>query len=162
MSTGLDELLDRLEREHRDVEAMLAELEKASEPGRQQELCDQIKTALDQHMVTEESEVYPVLAGIEAEMAEEAEVEHGISRDAMATLQDTVGKPGFGAAVAMMKAAIAHHVKDEEAEAFPKLRARTAWATKDELYAEAKEAGIEGRSAMSKDELADALGRDDR
>ena len=31
--------------------------------------------------------------------------------------------------------------------------------SKDELYADAQEAGIEGRSAMTKDELADALQR---
>jgi hypothetical protein len=32
-----------------------------------------------------------------------------------------------------------------------------AGKSKDELYEDAKQAGIEGRSSMSKDELADAL-----
>ena len=66
----------------------------------------------------------------------------------------------------MVKAGIAHHVEEEEDEAFPKLRkalglsggsSSSSEATKQELYEQAKEAGIEGRSSMSKEELAAAV-----
>jgi hypothetical protein len=76
-------------------------------------------------------------------------------------------------------------VKEEEGEVFPKLRSKgqslldeianpfmqtrvslglpmeapalAAASTKDELLSEAANAGIEGRSSMTKDELAEAL-----
>jgi hypothetical protein len=77
-----------------------------------------------------------------------------------------IGQPGFGAAVAMLQAGIDHHVEEEENEAFPKLRkamgapARSTSGdepTRDELYQQAQEQGIEGRSQMTKQELAEAL-----
>ena len=77
-----------------------------------------------------------------------------------------IGMPGFGAAVEMVAGGISHHVEDEENEAFPKLRkslglrgssSSSGEPTKEELYEQAKEAGIEGRSSMSKAELADAI-----
>jgi hypothetical protein len=94
-------------------------------------------------------------------------------------------EPGFGAALESVKAGIEHHEKEEEGEVFPKLRksgqslldeiatpfmqtrvslglpmeasALAAASTKDELLAEAQSAGIESRSNMTKDELAEAL-----
>jgi hypothetical protein len=92
-----------------------------------------------------------------------------------------IARPGFGAAVEMMTAGIAHHVEDEEEEAFPKLRqafdadrlsslGRTLMAekqtagmlvdsqsTKAELQEIAGELGIERRSSMTKDELKEAI-----
>ena len=78
-----------------------------------------------------------------------------------------IGQPGFGATVEMVKAGISHHVEEEENEAFPKLRetlglvgvelAGSVEPTKEELYEKAQEAGVEGRSSMSKDELAEAV-----
>ena len=67
--------------------------------------------------------------------------------------------------VDMVTAGISHHVEDEEKEALPKLRKSLGLAggsssgepTKEELYEQAKEAGIEGRSTMSKAELAEAV-----
>jgi hypothetical protein len=81
-------------------------------------------------------------------------------------------KPGFAAALDMVKAGIDHHVGDEEDEMFPELREKAAGhirglepekleavidLTKDQLYRKAKEAGIEGRSDMTRDELARAV-----
>jgi hypothetical protein len=83
----------------------------------------------------------------------------------------------------MVKGGIGHHVEEEEGEMFPSMRkklddvllerlggdlqaARKAagvadprWdqATKAELLDAAREAGIDGRSSMSKEELRDAV-----
>lgn len=181
-------LLDELESQHRMVEDLLEQLSEAEEAEQQRPLVEQLQQALARHMEIEEGQVYPELAKLEGEMAEEAEIEHDLARKGLAQLTQMIGKPGFGAAVAMVEAGIAHHVEEEEDEAFPKLReamggergrsggsrqrrgtkgsrgsARPGGrssggdATKAELYEQAQRAGIEGRSQMTKDELASAL-----
>jgi iron-sulfur cluster repair protein YtfE (RIC family) len=156
------ELLGTLESQHRDAEDLLAQLANATEATDQQPLVEKLVAAMSEHMAIEEEQVYPELERIEGELAEEASVEHGLAREGLDKLQSMVGQPGFGAVVEMVKGGISHHVEEEENEAFPKLREALGLAdagnqTKDELYAQAKEAGVEGRSSMTKDELAEAV-----
>jgi hemerythrin-like domain-containing protein len=165
-------LLDELEQQHRMTEDLLTKLENAQDGSEQRSLVDQLATALLEHMQIEETQVYPMLRELDEEMGEEAEVEHGLARKGLEQLQSLIGQPGFGAAVAMVQAGVEHHVEEEENEAFPKLRQSlsgssdgasdsssngSSGATKEELYEKAKEAGIEGRSSMSKDELEQAV-----
>jgi len=157
------ELLDRLEMEHRQVEELFAKLEKAEEASEQRPLVDQLVAALTQHMDVEETDVYPEVRKLDSEMEAEAENEHNLAREGMTKLQELIGEPGYGAAVAMLKAGISHHVEEEEGDVFPKLREALGFpaadASKRELYEQAKAAGIEGRASMTKDELAAALQR---
>ena len=156
-------LLDQLEAEHRQVEDLFSQLEDAEDETTQRPLVDELVSSLTKHMEIEEREVYPEVAKIDGEMEQEAENEHAMGRDGMAKLQEMIGQPGFGAAVAMLQAGIEHHVQEEEGEVFPKLRASlgltSADSTKEELYDQAQEAGIEGRSNMTKEQLAKALDR---
>ena len=115
-------LLTKLEAEHRKAEKLLKKLEKAETASAQRPLVDQLLAAMAEHMRVEETQVYPVLQQVDGEMAEEAEIEHGLARDGLQTLATMIGKPGFGAAVAMVQAGIDHHVEEEETEVFPKLR----------------------------------------
>ena len=144
----------------------MAQLESAKEASEQRPLVDQLVTALTEHMAIEEEQVYPELQRVEGELAEEANVEHGLAREGLSKLKSKVAQPGFGAVVEMVKGGIQHHVEEEEGEAFPKLRealglgggsSASGGATKQELYEQAKEAGVEGRSKMTKDELSDAV-----
>lgn len=126
------------------------------------------------------------VAGDEAE-EEEAEIEHDLTREGLGKLRALLEKPGFGAVVDVVSAGIKHHVDEEENEIFPKLRRQAAErldrldpeeleadvtrgggdakrshgsngdATRSELYEQAKDADIKGRSSMTKDELRDAL-----
>lgn len=154
-------LLDQLELEHRQAEELFSKLEKAESETEQQTLVDELVGALTKHMQVEESEVYPEVRKMDAEMEQEAENEHQLGRDGMTKLVEMVGEPGFGAAVAMLQAGISHHVEEEESEVFPKLREALGYppadATKRDLYKQAQAAGIEGRSSMSKDELVEAV-----
>ena len=97
---------------------------------------------------------------------------------------ELVDEPGFGAALESTKAGIAHHVEEEEHDLFPQLRkagnvleematpfmakrlelglpmdadALAAASTKDELLEEARSAGLEVTTSMTKAELAGAL-----
>lgn len=156
------ELLNTLESQHRDAEDLLAQLKNATEASEQQPLVDQLVAAMEEHMKIEEQQVYPDLEKIDGELAEEANREHGLVRESLTKLQAMIGQPGFGAVVEMVTGGISHHVDDEEEEAFPKLRQALGLAdadgqTRGELYDQAKRAGVEGRSTMSKDELAHAV-----
>ena len=115
-------LLDRLEQEHRDVEALFARLEGESEEQHQRSLVLDLETALASHMAIEETEVYPALRQLDDEMADEAETEHNDARDALERVKAEIGQGGFAEAVHELKAGIEHHVEEEEGEAFPRLR----------------------------------------
>jgi hemerythrin superfamily protein len=173
-----------LEGDHRQVERLLEQLAK-SEPGKERDaLVAKLSGAFEVHARFEETEVYPFVAkAMGPEAADEAEVEHGLARDVLGKLIDLADAPGFGAAVEMLKGGIGHHVEEEEGAIFPRLRKtiesetqgrlaislteakRAAGlpsvdaesATKQELVDAAAQAGIRGRSHMTKDELVEVL-----
>ena len=175
-----------LEADHREVEDLFAQIEKA-EGAERQPLVDKLATSLLAHMQLEEAVVYPAMKPVTGdEVVEEANTEHELGRK---TLQEMVrlapDDPGFGAALDATRAGIAHHVEEEETEVFPELRkdgatvlqeiatpfmakrlelglpmgpdALAAASTKDELLTEAKNAGVSGAASMTKAELAEAL-----
>jgi hemerythrin superfamily protein len=179
----MNDVIALLEADHRHVEHLLAKLAE-SEPGPERNaMVEQLSTALRVHMQFEEQELYPLVARIDGEMAEEAGIEHGLARDGVTKLAELAGAPGFGAAVEMLAGGISHHVREEEGEMFPKVRSSSDAATLDalgralqqakaaaglppfdpesvtktQLLEFAREAGIEGRSKMTKQELQRAL-----
>jgi hemerythrin-like domain-containing protein len=176
------DVLTHLIKEHRKVEAMLDKLADSEEGHERKATVAELTQSLSTHMKVEERFVYPIVRDVVGDEEEqEAENEHQLARDGLQKLNEMVSEPGFGAAVDMVKAGIKHHVDEEEDDIFPELRkkasdridalgdpeeleaqvtsGRTGTATKQELYEEAKEADIPGRSSMSKDELAEALNR---
>jgi hypothetical protein len=111
-----------LQADHRRVEALFARIQ-ASDGAERAELVQQLLMALRVHMTLEEQHVYPLLGReVDADLAEEAEVEHQLARDGLAQLAElTPEEPGFDGALAMVVAGIEHHVVEEETEAFPRL-----------------------------------------
>jgi hemerythrin-like domain-containing protein len=111
-----------LQADHRRVEALFARIAFSSDAQRAQ-LVQQLLTALRVHMELEETQVYPLLRSeVDADLAEEAEIEHQLARDGLAQLEElTPDEPGFDAALAMVMAGIEHHVVEEENDAFPRL-----------------------------------------
>jgi hemerythrin-like domain-containing protein len=115
-----------LKADHREAAAMLKTLGHSEKPSAtRRRTTAKLVAALQLHMQIEESLVYPLVAQrIGKEEEEEAEIEHRLARDGLSQLSELVGEPGFGAAVAMVTAGIKHHVKEEETELFPALKAK--------------------------------------
>lgn len=176
------DVLDHLIEEHRKVERLLAEI-KQSDPGAERDrLFAEIDTSLRTHMAVEERFLYPLIAEhIGKEEADDATDEHTLARAGLASVKERLEEGAFEAAVDILEQGISHHVSEEEEELFPELREKAGDQlagldpeqledevtpdadvdlTRDELYEQAKDADIEGRSSMTKDELAAALGRD--
>jgi len=175
-----------LEADHRTVETLFEQIKSAEGDGRTP-LIDELATSLRAHMELEEKVLYPAMESVTgAEAVEEANTEHELARTTLEAMMELApDKPGFEAALEVVKAGIEHHVQEEENEVFPKLReqgesvladvatpfmhtrtelglpmdaaALAAAATKDELLAEAENAGVEATSSMTKEQLAEAL-----
>ena len=175
-----------LESDHRQVEELFAKIENA-EGKKRQPFIDELVTALRGHMELEEQVVYKMMEPVTGhEDVQEGTTEHELARKGLDDVVKLApDEPGFGAALDAVKAGITHHVKEEEGDVFPKLRkdgakvlesmatpfmkkrlelglpmgadALAAASSKDELLAEAKSAGVDGASSMTKAQLADAL-----
>jgi hypothetical protein len=112
-----------LKADHREVKRMLTELADSEEGPERERMCQELTSALSLHMEIEERLVYPLLQQhVGDEDAEEANIEHGLAREALSTMTEIVDKPGFGAAAEMLKGGIMHHVAEEEGELLPQLK----------------------------------------
>ncbi len=135
-----------LKADHREVKAMLKTLAETDEGKARETLCEKVSTALTLHMTLEEELVYPLIKErVGKEENEEANVEHGLARDALAKMRELLNRPGFGAAVEMLAGGIDHHVEEEETELLPALKAdmeRAEWlALGDQIVAAKEQAG---------------------
>jgi len=177
------DVLTMLEADHRYVDGLLGALSESEEGPERERLVAELVGSLEIHMGFEEASIYPLLRRLDRELTTEGETEHQLTRDGLRQLRELVAAPGFGAAVDIVTAGIAHHVDDEETEAFPKLRAEIdermlvelagelfdakraggvlqpelEGATKEQLVAIAQLLDVPGRSSMSADDLRAAL-----
>ena len=133
-----------LKSDHREVKKMLTALADSDEGSARQKMVHQVADALALHMEIEETLLYPLVASdVGTEDAEEADIEHGLAREGLSRMSELVDKPGFGAAVEMLKAGIGHHVEEEETELLPELKSalsRDEWLDLGDKIAKAKEA----------------------
>jgi hemerythrin-like domain-containing protein len=173
-----------LEADHRQVEDLFDQIE-AAEGAERRSLVDELTTALLAHMELEETVLYPAMVRVTGEEeVVEGENEHEVARVGLAEMLDLVDEPGFGAAREATRAGIAHHVEEEENDLFTELRkdgtvlaeiatpfmakrlelglpmgadALEAASTKDELLEEARAAGLDVTTSMTKADLAAGL-----
>ena len=114
-----------LKRDHRDVARMLKTLASSRPGATRRKTTERVIEALQLHVAIEEKLIYPLIAErVGQEEAQEAETEHGLARAGLTKMTQLVDEAGYGAAVAMVTAGIKHHVKEEETEIFPKLKAK--------------------------------------
>jgi nicotinamide-nucleotide amidase len=112
--------------DHRAVEKLFAQYEKAKEDDQQkQQIFQQIAMELKVHTQIEEEIFYPASREHvkEEDIVNEAEVEHASAKDLIKQLEGMEpSDPYYDAKVSVLKEMIEHHVEEEETEYFPEVR----------------------------------------
>jgi hemerythrin superfamily protein len=112
-----------LKQDHRKVEALFSEFEKAS--SNKQSILNQIIKELSIHATVEENLVYPLCEDIDkiAEDTAEAYEEHHVVKMMLAELADIPAeKEVVAAKVRVLCELVKHHVKEEERDLLPQLK----------------------------------------
>lgn len=150
-----------LEHQHREVEALFARLEKGARDPRA--TAKELAQKLLAHMVIEQTIFYPEVQEADPDAIHEAYEEHHVARAQIARL--VAADPDdetFKAKVITLKELIAHHVKEEEEELFPRVRKEVAAERLASLGAAMKKAfeqlvGRLPRTLHARAEAADVL-----
>ena len=111
--------------DHRAVEKLFSQFEKAKDEERKHQLAMRICMELTVHAQIEEEIFYPISRDFldEDEMVNEAVVEHASAKDLIAQIEKMdASDQYFDAKVTVLKEMIEHHVEEEEKEFFPKVR----------------------------------------
>lgn len=115
--------IEMLERDHREVEELFAQLSTTSGPERQQTL-NKLAKKLDIHAEVEEAIVYPAMkkAGLDSQVSEATD-EHQKAKDLLLQIEGVEPtSPEIDGLVAQLEAEVSHHVEEEEGQVFPKFR----------------------------------------
>jgi len=116
MAENTKDAVALLKQDHRTVEDLFAQFEKASGDGRKEKIAQQICRELTVHAMIEEEIFYPACEGkIEEDLLKEAYVEH----DAAKVLIQQIETGGhdddfYDAKVKVLQEEIEHHVEEEE------------------------------------------------
>lgn len=118
--------INLLTADHREVDALFAEFEKAEHGSRKTAIVTKICTALAVHAEVEEQLFYPATRNVldkqDQDMVDEAYVEHASLKGLILQLNgQRASSPLFKGYVTTLKEYVQHHVKEEESEYFPKV-----------------------------------------
>jgi gas vesicle protein len=166
-----------LSQDHRHVEQLFDQFEQSSDPAIARTVCEELEV----HTTVEEELVYPGLREVDEEIAEHSQEEHDEADQIIQKVKKAEGDE-LRKQMKELRDSVEHHVQEEEKDggAWQKLRdgkgqdwlqdvgARVesrkqelqdeVQPTKDELYREAKDQDVPGRSDMTKDELEKEVG----
>ena len=154
-SSRQKDAIQLLKADHREVEKLFRDFQKASGEARQEQLCRKICQALLIHTQIEEELVYPTARDFlkDDQIVDEAYVEHNAAKDLIEQIQGTeVSDDMFEARMQVLQEQIEHHVQEEEKEFFPKIQktdmdlkgiGREIAARKKELTAQMRGDGME-------------------
>ena len=116
MAEAQQDAVALLKQDHREVEDLFAQYEKASGEGRKQKLAAQICTELSIHAEIEEEIFYPACEGkVDEDLLKESYVEHDGAKMLIAEI--IAGEPDdefYDAKVKVLQEQIEHHVQEEE------------------------------------------------
>jgi hypothetical protein len=120
-----NDAIELLKEDHREVERMFKEFEKASSPDAEKRIAAEICEALTKHAKLEEELFYPEAreAVSEPEMVDEAVVEHNTMKYLIEQIESgELDDDMFRATVTVLKEYVEHHVEEEEKEMFKEVR----------------------------------------
>ena len=124
------DVIEVLERDHREVEQMFAELESLrgasteEATSRRKDLTEQVTIELVRHSVAEEVLVYPEVEDkVSAEEAEHARAEHAEAEETLDRLEKLdPDDPAFDDELGTLMGEIRHHIAEEEGQMFAHMR----------------------------------------
>src|SRR5689334_3678995 len=122
-----------LKDDHRNVEELFEQFEKASGDGRKEKLAQQICLELSVHATIEEEIFYPACEGkVEEDLLKESYVEHDAAKVLIAQIISGSGENDefFDSKVKVLQEEIEHHVEEEEKRM-------------EGLFAQARKAGLD-------------------
>jgi hemerythrin superfamily protein len=122
-----------LKEDHRKVEDLFEQFEKASGDGRKEKLAQEICLELSVHATIEEEIFYPACEGkVEEDLLKESYVEHDAAKVLIAEIASGSGESDefFDSKVKVLSEEIEHHVQEEEKRM-------------EGLFAQAKKAGLD-------------------
>ncbi|MGK5441903.1 hemerythrin domain-containing protein [Micromonospora sp. URMC 105] len=125
------DVVDVLISDHREVESIFVELEtRQGTPEHRRQLADVVIAELVRHSVAEEAYVYPTARKMLPDGDRVADHEISEHADAERTMKELESvdpsDPRFDQLLAHLTSTIRHHIEDEEADLFPRLRAAVA------------------------------------
>ena len=114
-----------LKADHRAVEKLFGQFEKARDTDRKKALADKICLELRVHMQIEEEIFYPPSREFlkDEDIVDEAVVEHAAAKDLMDEIENMEPTDDlYEAKMTVLQEQIEHHVEEEEKEYFPKVK----------------------------------------
>ena len=131
-STKSQDAIALLKEDHRKVEDLFEQFEKANGDGRKEKLALEICKELTIHTIIEEEIFYPSIEGkVEEDLLKESFVEHDAAKVLIAEIE--AGGPSdefYDAKMKVLKEEIEHHVEEEE-------------KPKEGLFAQTREADVD-------------------
>lgn len=114
----MPDIVELIEKDHREVEAMFAEFKQSPSKDLAMKIC----TELDKHSVGEEKTVYPAMESVDGGLVKEAEEEHAEAKQLIGRIKNTTDDQHLTELMTELEGAINHHVQEEESEFLPKAR----------------------------------------
>lgn len=116
--------IELLKSQHRAVEKLFAQIDKAKTTDAKQKLFDQLADSLAVHATIEEHQFYPAVKAKRTEdiLLEALEEHVGIKRVLADLLETDADDPTFDAKIKVLSELVEHHVGEEEKDLFPKVK----------------------------------------
>jgi len=131
MPTEPTDAIALLKADHRKVEELFAQFEKARDAGRKETIARQICLELSVHTKIEEDVFYPACEGhVDDDLLKEAYVEHDGAKVLIAEIEAGGPDDFYDAKVKVLSEMIEHHVKEEEQRV-------------EGMFAQARKAGLD-------------------
>jgi hemerythrin-like domain-containing protein len=118
--------VDLLEHQHKEVLALMKELEDSGAGNKRKQLFAKLQTALTGHMAIEEEVFYPAVVSATSKDGEpiaEGYEEHVVARVALERCMRSLGQERlFQVRIGVLKELVNHHIKEERSSILPMAR----------------------------------------